>query len=542
MDATQVAGARPVAPGAASDGGTQELPSDGGLTERIDASSAKTRLVGVGATRVEVPGQTQPVDRQAAPPEEDFSAEAGEAQRSLEGETTAVPPIRTQGSQASVRPSAEGTSGASPDGGSKGHLSKGVVALIVVAVALAVAAVAYATYSAHIWGGVEVPDVVGKDVDDARDVLTQAGFPTATVDAVSDDQVGKVISSDPAAGTRSDTSKTVTLSVGVARTVPDVVGLSLDDAKKKLSDAGYTNISTAYESSDKDEGTVTAVTPGQGATAKATDAIALTVAQAYTVPDVLGLAEADATAAIEKAGLKSNVTYQESDKTAGTVLAVSPDSGTRMQGGATVELTVAKEKSVTPSDPYQVATYLSMKPEGISSYLVGSGWALKYGTAYNGVAEEILTDGTTVLTFTGTPLSHHHGNFGQDSSYDALAQGASVSGVRLETLPDALGAKQEVSDDVAKAVMRKCGLDNVTSSCKTSTFIGPQGANPSDFVCLAGTQGDMTWSVLVYDGSAGITAAVTCLPTTDATSSYYDTSSFGSNYADLVAYYDLCTE
>jgi hypothetical protein len=112
----------------------------------------------------------------------------------------------------------------------------------------------------------------------------------------------------------------------------------------------------------------------------------------------------------------------------------------------------------------------------------------------------------------------------------------------LETLPDALGAKQEVSDDVAKAIMRKCGLDNVTSSCKTSTFIGPQGANPSDFVCLAGTQGDMTWSVLVYDGSAGTTAAVACLPTTDATGSYYDTSSFGSNYADLVAYYDLCTE
>jgi serine/threonine-protein kinase len=90
---------------------------------------------------------------------------------------------------------------------------------------------------------VPVPNVVGMTADAARQALTAARLTPGTTRTAFDDTVpeGAVISADPAVGTPLSPNSPVSLVVskGMAP-VPDVVGLTKDDATKALTDAGFT--------------------------------------------------------------------------------------------------------------------------------------------------------------------------------------------------------------------------------------------------------------------------------------------------------------
>ncbi|MFE1800129.1 Stk1 family PASTA domain-containing Ser/Thr kinase [Streptomyces sp. NPDC059517] len=91
---------------------------------------------------------------------------------------------------------------------------------------------------------VDVPDVLGDDVDDARQELEDAGLTVEVVSGriTSDYDAGTVAEQTPAADkqvTRGDTVK-LTVSKGPPLVeVPDVVGDSVGDAKQELEDAGF---------------------------------------------------------------------------------------------------------------------------------------------------------------------------------------------------------------------------------------------------------------------------------------------------------------
>lgn len=91
---------------------------------------------------------------------------------------------------------------------------------------------------------VDVPDVTGDDLADAKDELTEAGLKVK----VAEEQVnseydrGQVARQTPDPGSRAAEGDTVTLTVSKGPEmieVPDVVGDSVDDAKQKLKDAGF---------------------------------------------------------------------------------------------------------------------------------------------------------------------------------------------------------------------------------------------------------------------------------------------------------------
>jgi membrane peptidoglycan carboxypeptidase len=103
-----------------------------------------------------------------------------------------------------------------------------------------------------------VPDVTGKTYKDAKATLQQAGFQVKKGATAPSDTVpaGSVVSSDPAAGTQvaGGTAVTLTLSSGpqqtqptapASGTVPNVVGMSLTDARNALAAAGYTQVNAA---------------------------------------------------------------------------------------------------------------------------------------------------------------------------------------------------------------------------------------------------------------------------------------------------------
>lgn len=124
-----------------------------------------------------------------------------------------------------------------------------------------------------------IPDVTGMSLDDAKKALEDAGFVVQVAQEASDQDENTVVSVDPAAGTQAKQGDQVTITVAIPRTIPNVVGKTEDEAKQALSDAGATNVVVKTEASaDATEGTVSAVEPTEGSAFKSGDQVTLTVA------------------------------------------------------------------------------------------------------------------------------------------------------------------------------------------------------------------------------------------------------------------------
>ncbi|MEU9658317.1 Stk1 family PASTA domain-containing Ser/Thr kinase [Streptomyces chartreusis] len=108
-----------------------------------------------------------------------------------------------------------------------------------------------------------VPDVLGKTCDEAKAQM-EANDLTGNcqeVDTQDPNQVGKVISTSPTAGSAVDKDSTVTIQIGKQAKqktpVPSVVGQTVGQAKQTLAAAGFTNIQFANGSDQSDTAFVT---------------------------------------------------------------------------------------------------------------------------------------------------------------------------------------------------------------------------------------------------------------------------------------------
>ena len=90
---------------------------------------------------------------------------------------------------------------------------------------------------------VAIPDLVGMTKDDAQQALEQAGLTASFIDQDGPETPGTVVSSSPGGGTSAPESSTVTVFVSTGKIpVPEVIGDTQEDAIKKLADAGFTNV------------------------------------------------------------------------------------------------------------------------------------------------------------------------------------------------------------------------------------------------------------------------------------------------------------
>ncbi len=89
---------------------------------------------------------------------------------------------------------------------------------------------------------VDVPDVTGKNFDEASSTLQNAGFKVTTTAKESDKDPGTVLSQNPKGGTQADSGATIALTVAKEQSqvdVPDVTGEDVSAAVAKLSGAGF---------------------------------------------------------------------------------------------------------------------------------------------------------------------------------------------------------------------------------------------------------------------------------------------------------------
>lgn len=221
-----------------------------------------------------------------------------------------------------------------------------IAAIVALVVVLAAGVAGGVTYQMELWGGKIVPDVTGMTQADATYMLQNKGFTVRSTTVPSDSTEGLVLLMDPGAGARQEEGAEVVIHVSTSRTVPKVVGSSQDGALKALSDNGFENVDVQLERSDEPEGTVLSISPEEGEKAKASTGITLKVAQAYTVPDVSGMSYNEAVQAIKDAGLSSTAVYVYSETASeGAIMGVEPAAGSKVPSDTVVVVSLAKSRA-----------------------------------------------------------------------------------------------------------------------------------------------------------------------------------------------------
>ncbi len=424
----------------------------------------------------------------------------------------------------------------------KRRLPRWAVALLVIVLLAAAGGAAYYTYEQEIWGGRTVPSVLGMSEDKATRALQARGFSVRVEYQSADDGFDSVLSCSPEPGLRADPSAGATIVVSAQRTIPPVVGMDVSDARQALLDAGVGTIHLTYHNSDQAEGTVLSVDPDEGETFTSSDTVTLTVARAYTVPDLEGMSLTDARAALEDEGLTASVTYVDSTVEKNTVVGTSPAAGEQVSSGTTVELKVS---SPYPSQPWSLFEYFEATPQELSSYLSEQGFSLLFGELYaaggNAHAAYQSAEGD-VLQISDNPES---GSYAGGSQADVLAKGAALGGVRYAFSTDSLpeGAASEGAEGV-RAVMSACGFSGLADTCTQDDVTLPEGIDEDSerthFICGYGRQDDYTWAVFI--GGRDEATKVVALVAPAEHFSDLDLSAYGQSVCDYVAYVNLYEE
>lgn len=409
------------------------------------------------------------------------------------------------------------------------------VALIVAFALLVLGGIGLYTYSQELWGGKTVPAVVGVGQEAATKRLEDAGFKVSVQTEAADSNIGLVLSCTPEPGTRAEASSGATITVAVARTIPQVKGTQMADAQKALNDLGAVNIRIQSVNSDAGAGTVVDVSPAEGSEFKSTDEVVLSVATPYVVPNVTGLTADAAKAAVEKAGLTAKVTYVQSDAAPNYVVGCSPEAGVQATAGETVELQVS---SPYPDAVTSLSAYLSASSKDIAAYLSSEKYTLAYGaTLSNGDANAVYKgqSGDTIA-FTPNPET---GAVSGSSTTDVLAAGAPIGGVRYVYASGAApaGATSETVAGV-QAVMEDCGLTGLKQTC-TADDLAALGheAQGRHFICAYGEGPDCSWVVLIGGAQGASNVVAMAFPRTHF--SALDLTAYNSNPAVYVAFIGL---
>lgn len=186
---------------------------------------------------------------------------------------------------------------------------------------------------------VSIPPVADLPADEARAALEQAGLTVSEVSQQFDDQTppGQAIGTSPAAGTTVARGAPIVLQISNAIVVPDVLGMSRDEALELLTGAG---LNVAEEQRDEDAVAeaadhITAVSPAPGELVDpAAPSVSLTLPGQVEVPGVLGRRIDEARETLAEAGL-SVVTEDDDDA---RIYRQRPRSGDEVTPGTEIEL------------------------------------------------------------------------------------------------------------------------------------------------------------------------------------------------------------
>lgn len=182
---------------------------------------------------------------------------------------------------------------------------------------------------------------------------------------------------NPAAGSQLQRNSTVILTVSSGREiteVPDVVGMSLDDASRALSDAGLEISDNVQEeeSNSEDTGRVTEQNPAAGSQLSRGSRVTVTVGtgpRMVRIPsNLVGQDIEEVRSTLDAMGLTVNVESVDSTEPDGQVLSVS-DEGNEISANSTVTVRVSNGQLI------EVPALVRQSPDDAEQALRDAGWS-----------------------------------------------------------------------------------------------------------------------------------------------------------------------
>jgi 1A family penicillin-binding protein len=139
----------------------------------------------------------------------------------------------------------------------------------------------------------DVPNVVGKTVDEAKKILADANFTTIVQEVPSLKPAGEVVAQDPAAGASAELGSAITIQVSNGKIpvlkVPNVIGLTQQQAQRVLIKAGLVpQVSTTKVNDASLDGIVIGQNPAPGTKVKAGTSVQIVVGVFGTNPSPSG--------------------------------------------------------------------------------------------------------------------------------------------------------------------------------------------------------------------------------------------------------------
>lgn len=212
---------------------------------------------------------------------------------------------------------------------------------------------------------IEVPDVVGLPVAKAFEHLEAAKLRGRSERVFSGQPKGRVVKQAPATGGEAKRGSTVLLSVSQGprpSSVPAVEGLTEAKAKATIRRLGF-RVSVSRVPSSETKGIVVAQAPQSGTPAPKGSPIGISVsmgpsqgsatnpsdvAALPTVPNVVGLAQRQAVARLERAGFRVDSYPARSSRPRGVVVSQQPPGGSRTTAHSLVRINVSVGPGTRP--------------------------------------------------------------------------------------------------------------------------------------------------------------------------------------------------
>ena len=298
-----------------------------------------------------------------------------------------------------------------------------LIAVAAIAAIAVIAALAFAI-TGGLGGGDKVPNVIGQTQEAAVQTIEKAGYTVGTVteDYDAETVAGRVCKQDPEAD--SDLEKggkiNIVISKGVKKgSIPNLSGMTSEQAEKALKDAGLKAQYAGNEASDADKDTVSRQDPAAGKEVDEGTTVKYWIStgpEDTSVPNVVGSDQASAKAQLESAGFTVQVeTGDYSDKYGeGIVMSQSPNGG-KLEKGGTVTITVSQGQD-PEKNKVTVPSVTGMSQSGAINTLLSYNlaYALDTASASSGtpgtVAKQSVTagkkvDSGTVITIYVVPES-----------------------------------------------------------------------------------------------------------------------------------------
>lgn len=222
---------------------------------------------------------------------------------------------------------------------------------------------------------VEVPNIVGKSVEEATTILNEKGLGFAQNGTIASDVIekGLIAQQSVDAGQRVEKNTRIlgTISSGEASfSMPGVVGKTEEEAKNILEEAGLkVSVTESYDST-VEKGKVISSNPEASKPVGKGDSVTIVVSKGSEnakVPKLSNLSEDAAKLALESVGLKLGIVEETYSDTVqeGLVISQSYSADTEIEPGKTVNVVISKGKEPEEIKIYKGSVNIQ-KPDGFT--------------------------------------------------------------------------------------------------------------------------------------------------------------------------------